>query len=366
MNTPSTHLDELKKYYGTILKGSADLKTGACCSTDEGLTPAIKAALSNINDGVLSHFYGCGSPLPPLLAGCTVLDLGCGSGRDVYLAAQLVGPGGYVIGVDMTDEQLKIARDNRIWHMARFGYIRPNVDFRQGYMEDLGALGISDDTIDVVISNCVLNLSLDKRSVFGEIFRVLKPGGELFFSDVFSGRRVPERFHADPLLHGECLAGALYSEDFRRLLRDLGCPDYRVTDSRPLALNNPEVERTIGMVDFYSLTIRAFKLPNLEDRCEDYGQVATYHGTIADWPHFFDLDEQYRFITGKPTPVCGNTASILAETRYRDHFAVQGDRSTHFGPFDCVCAPSIRDIANPEGAPHGASADGSGSGGCCC
>ena len=105
-------------------------------------------------------------------------------------------------------------------------------DFRQGYMEDLRALGIDDDSIDVVMSNCVLNLSLDKRAVFGEIFRVLKPGGELFFSDIFSDRRVPERFHSDPILHGECLAGAMYTEDFRRLLRDLGCLDYRVTSSR--------------------------------------------------------------------------------------------------------------------------------------
>lgn len=365
MNTPPSNLDELKKYYGAILKGSADLKTNACCSTDESLTPRVGAALANINDSVLSRFYGCGSPLPPLLEGCTVLDLGCGAGRDVYLAAQLAGPGGYVIGVDMTEEQLKIARDNRVWHMARFGYIRPNVDFRQGYMEDLGAVGIEDNSVDVVISNCVLNLSLAKRSVFGEIFRVLKPGGELFFSDVFAGRRVPEEFHTDPLLHGECLAGAMYIEDFRRLLRDVGCPDYRVTESRPLALNNPDIERTIGMVDFHSLTIRAFKLPSLEDSCEDYGQLATYRGTIDDSPHCFDLDHRNRFITGKPTPVCGNTASMLAETRYRGHFTLRGDRSIHFGPADCARMPPTTAIADRTGTDGTAAGDGNG-GGCCC
>ncbi|MBT8419630.1 MAG: methyltransferase domain-containing protein [Gammaproteobacteria bacterium] len=365
MNNPSSNIDELKKYYGAILKGSDDLKTSACCSTDEGLSPAIKAALANINDSVISHFYGCGSPLPPLLEGRTVLDLGCGSGRDVYLAAQLAGPGGYVIGVDMTDEQIKIARDNQVWHMARFGYIRPNVDFRQGYMEELAALGIEDNSIDVVISNCVLNLSLNKRAVFGEIFRVLKPGGELFFSDVFSGRRVPEKFHSDPLLHGECLAGAMYLEDFRRLLRDLGCSDYRITSARPIELDNPEVEKTIGMVDFHSLTIRAFKLPDLEDRCEDYGQLATYHGAIPDWPHYFDLDEYHRFITGKPTLVCGNTASIIEQSRYRDYFTVQGDRSTHFGPFECACAPSVSSVTDGEWADNAATGGGE-SGGCCC
>nr|VFJ63540.1 MAG: Methyltransferase domain-containing protein [Candidatus Kentron sp. FW] len=352
----ATNLEELKKYYGTILQGSTDLKTNACCTTDENLSPRIKAAMGNINDNVLSHFYGCGSPLPPLLEGCTVLDIGCGSGRDVYLAAQLTGSKGTVIGVDMTEEQLKIARDNLAWQMAKFGYLRPNVDFRQGYMEDLEALGIADESIDVVISNCVLNLSFDKRAVFGEIFRVLKPGGELFFSDIFSGRRVPEQFHSDPLLHGECLAGAMYPEDFRRLLRDLGCPDYRVTNSRPIDPNNPAIENIIGMVDFYSITVRAFKLPNLEDTFEDYGQVACYHGTIPDWPHFFDLDDRHHFITGKSMLVCGNTASMLQETRYRDHFTVRGDRSTHFGPFDDYrSTPIEKKVAEKESTE-----------GCCC
>nr|VFK53848.1 MAG: Methyltransferase domain-containing protein [Candidatus Kentron sp. TUN]VFK55317.1 MAG: Methyltransferase domain-containing protein [Candidatus Kentron sp. TUN] len=334
MKNVTANIEKLKEYYGTILHSSADLKTNACCTVDGSLSPRIKMAMNNINDNILNHFYGCGSPLPSLLEDCIVLDIGCGSGRDVYLAAQLVGPKGYVIGIDMTKEQLEIARDNLAWQMAKFGYIRSNVDFRQGYMEDLGALEIADNSIDVVISNCVLNLSLDKRAVFSEIFRVLKPGGELFFSDIFSDRRVPERFHFDPLLHGECLAGAMYLEDFRRLLRDLGYLDYRVINSRRVDLNNPEVQKTIGMVDFYSLTVRAFKLPNLEDLWEDYGQIAYYHGIIPDWPHFFDLDDHHHFITNKPTLVCGNTANMLQETRYCPHFTIQGDQSVHFGSFD--------------------------------
>nr|VFK33636.1 MAG: Ubiquinone/menaquinone biosynthesis C-methylase UbiE [Candidatus Kentron sp. MB]VFK76339.1 MAG: Ubiquinone/menaquinone biosynthesis C-methylase UbiE [Candidatus Kentron sp. MB] len=358
MKDTTTNLEELKKYYGAILQSNADLKTNACCSTNEGLSPRIKAAMGNINEQVLSHFYGCGSPLPPLLEGCAILDMGCGSGRDVYLAAQLTGPKGYVIGVDMTEEQLQIARDNLTWHMAKFGYLQPNVDFRQGYIEDLNAMDIADNSIDVVISNCVLNLSFDKRAVFSEIFRVLKPGGELFFSDVFSGCRVPERFHSDPLLHGECLAGAMYQEDFRRLLRELGCLDYRVTDSRRIRLENPEMEAMIGMVDFHSVTVRAFKLPHLEDIREDYGQIARYHGTIPDSPHAFDLDDDHRFITGKPTLVCGNTASMLEDTRYRPHFTVQGDRSTHFGPFHYN--PVLTEIQSKE------EIENESAGGCCC
>ncbi|MBU0481559.1 MAG: methyltransferase domain-containing protein [Proteobacteria bacterium] len=353
MTTNTLDKDKLRDYYGKIIQGSKDLQTSVCCCTDENLTPSVRRALTEINDEILTRFYGCGSPLPPALAGCTMLDLGCGSGRDAFLAAKLVGPSGYVIGVDMTEEQLEVARRNIDTQMIRFGFAKPNIDFRNGYIEDLKALDIADNSVDVVISNCVINLSPDKRSVFSEIFRVLKPGGELLFADVFAGRRVPEQFYLDPVLHGECLAGAMYREDFRRLLRDLGCLDFRKTASCMIDLGNPEIEAKIGMVDFYSETIRAFKLDSLEDICEDYGQTATYHGTVADFPHFFDLDDHHRFITGKPMLVCGNTASMLAETRYAPHFTVIGDRSSHFGPFIC-------------GSGSEKAADDDGCGGACC
>ncbi len=324
----------LREYYGKILTKSSDLKTSTCCVGDEKLTSRARAALALINDEVLSRFYGCGSPLPPLLEGCTVLDLGCGAGRDAYMASYLVGQEGRVIGVDMTREQLDVAERNLNSQMKRFGYSKANVEFHQGFIEDLHSIGIEDRSVDVVLSNCVLNLSPDKKTVFSEIFRVLKPGGELFFADVFAGRRVPEKFHSDPVLHGECLAGAMYKEDFRRLLQYLGCRDYRTMSSRLIALNSPEIEAAVGMIDFYSVTVRAFKL-ELEDICEDYGQVALYKGTVPDHPHFFDLDDHHRFITGKPMLVCGNTAAMLQHTRFSPHFSVIGDRSVHYGPFEC-------------------------------
>ena len=353
MTDATFDLHKLREYYGRILTGKMDLQTQACCCPDENFTPSIRAALAEINEEVSAKFYGCGSPMPPLLEGCIILDLGCGSGRDVFLASWLAGPSGYVIGVDMTEEQLAVGRTNLTSQMARFAFTNANVDFRHGYIEDLQTLGIADNSVDVVISNCVINLSPDKRRVFSEIFRVLKPGGELLFSDVFAGRRVPSRFHTDPVLHGECLAGAMYIEDFRRLLRDLGYLDFRQTSKRRINLGNLAIEQQIGMVDFYSITVRAFKLPDLEDICEDYGQTATYHGTIPDLPHFLDLDDHHRFITGKPMLVCGNTAAMVGETRYAAHFTLTGNHSTHFGPFACA----------PAAAKNGAD---QGSGGACC
>lgn len=352
MDSATESLERLKTYYGKILKNSNDLKTKACCCDGEPLSPAVRRVLDSIDNEILSRSYGCGSPIPEGLAGCTILDLGCGAGRDVYLTSHLVGPEGYVIGVDMTEEQLDVARKHIPAQMKAFGYDQPNVDFRQGYIENLKDLGIADNSIDVVISNCVINLSPDKLAVFSEIFRVLKPGGELYFADVFAGSRIPEHFKEDPVLHGECLAGALYIEDFRRLLRDLGCLDYRVATSRRINLENPESEAKIGMVNFYSMTIRAFKLGNLEDICEDYGQTATYLGNIPGYPHIFDFDDHHRLITGKPMLVCGNTASMLSETRFAKHFTVTGDQSTHFGPFDC--SPAIAKLDQNSASSGGA------------
>jgi len=333
--------DNVRDYYGRVVQNTADLKTSACC-TPEDLPGHIKSALANIDDEILERFYGCGSPIPLAVEGCTILDLGCGAGRDVYVAAQLVGQSGSVIGVDMTEEQLISADRHADSQMRRFGFATANVDFRYGYIEDLAAAGVADESVDVVISNCVLNLSPDKKAAFEEIFRVLKPGGELFFSDVFADRRIPPSVAADPTLYGECLGGAMYEEDFRRLLEDLGCPDHRVVSTNEIELTDETLRLAAGNIKFRSLTIRSFKLETLEDRCEDYGQIATYLGTIANAPFDFALDDHHVFERGRPMLICGNTAAMLSGTRLADHFKIVGDRSTHFGLFDCEPASANR------------------------
>jgi arsenite methyltransferase len=326
-------LEEVREYYGTVLESRSSLKTNACC-VGEAPPAHIARVLERIHPEILERFYGCGSPLPPALEGATVLDLGCGTGRDCYVLSQLVGPEGRVVGIDMTPEQLEVARRHREHQAEAFGHAESNVEFVEGFIEDLAGAGIRDASIDLVVSNCVINLSPDKARVFGEIFRVLKPGGELYFSDVFADRRVPAHVAADPVLRGECLGGAMYVEDFRRQLAASGCRDYRTCASSPIALEDDEVVRKAGAIGFTSRTIRAFKL-ELEDRCEDYGQVAHYLGTIAEQLHAFELDDHHRFETGRPALVCGNTADMLRATRYAPHFRVEGDRTTHFCLFDC-------------------------------
>jgi len=334
MALANTGHESVQEYYGKVLTGSEDLKTNACCSID-AMPAHLQKLIRDIEPEVLERFYGCGAPIPPLLDGCTVLDLGCGTGRDAYLASKLVGSTGRVIGVDMTGEQLEVAERCLPRQMERYGYDTPNVEFRKGFIEDLSTVGIKDESVDVVISDCVINLASNKENVFKEIFRVLKPGGELYFSDVYVDRRLPVELMLDPVLHGECLAGALYTEDFRRIIENLGCLDVRQVSRGTITINNPDIEKRLGMANFYSITIRAFKLDSIEDRCEDYGQVAYYQGTIPEYSHRFALDDHHVFETGKPMLVCGNTAAMVEETRFAPHFKVVGDRSTHFGLFDC-------------------------------
>ncbi|MBO8202262.1 methyltransferase domain-containing protein [Streptomyces smyrnaeus] len=180
----------VRDYYGTVLASSSDLKTSACC-TATAPPPHIAAALKQVHEEVTGRFYGCGTPIPPALDGPTVLDLGCGTGRDAYVLAQLVGARGQVIGVDMTEEQLAVARRHQGWHT------------------------------------------------------------------------------------------------------------------------------------------------------EDYGQIAAYRGTLAEHPHVFELDDHHRFETGRPVPVYGNTADMLAATRYGQHFTVTGDKTTHFGLFPCAPGAAV-------------------------
>jgi len=341
-------IEQVKEYYGKQLQSKDDLKTGACCAI-ERVPAEVREILPLIADEIQNRFYGCGSPLPPLLEGMTLLDLGCGTGRDVYIASKLVGESGRAIGVDMTAEQIGTAIKYQEEQREKFGFKTSNVKFMQGYIEDLKSLGIEDNSVDVVISNCVINLSPAKEQVFREIFRVLKPGGELFFSDVFADRRIPQSLAIDPVLRGECLSGAMYVEDFRRLMMAIGWTDFRYTNIRCLELDNEEIENKIGFASFSSRTVRAFKLNDLEDICEDYGQVASYNGNIPAHPHFFDLDDHHRFFTNKPMLVCGNTASMLSNTRYGKAFKVTGDRTTHFGKFN-GCTPETGDTCADAGA----------------
>ncbi|MGE3172102.1 MAG: methyltransferase domain-containing protein [Planctomycetota bacterium] len=332
MTTHDTVLDSVKEYYGKRLQGQKDLKTDACCTT-ASVPPHLRPLLAKVHPEVAARYYGCGLVAPDLLDGCTVLDLGCGTGHDCFVLSALVGERGSVVGVDMTDEQIAFAERHVEHNRVQHGHARPNVRFVKGYIERLDELGLADQAFDVIVSNCVINLSPDKPAVLREAFRLLKPGGELFFADVYADRRVPAALTEDPELYGECLSGALYWNDFLHLARGAGFADPRLVTDRRLSIDNAAIAAKVGPLEFFSATYRLIKLPTLEPACEDHGQAVVYRGTIPHRAAQFALDAHHVFDTGRAVPVCGNTFRMLAETRFRPHFDFVGDFSRHFGVF---------------------------------
>jgi arsenite methyltransferase len=325
--------EEVKTYYGQTLKDSADLKTSACCSPG-ALPDHIQHVLKDIHEEVRNKYYGCGLAIPFEVGGLRILDLGSGSGRDCFIASRLVGENGSVVGVDMTDEQLDVANRYVRYHTEKFGFDRPNVHFLKGNIDKLDSLGFEEGSFDLVISNCVVNLSMDKGKLFRDIYRLLKPGGEMYFSDVYSDRRIVADLRQDAVLWGECLSGALYWNDFLKLAKQAGFRDPRVAENHPIEITEPEIKTRIGDIGFYSVTYRLFKIDKLEEDCEDYGQAVRYRGTIMGQEASYDLDDHHHFPKGKMMPVCGNTFRMLAETRLAGHFEIFGTWDTHYGIFE--------------------------------
>nr|KAG5685311.1 hypothetical protein BaRGS_007963 [Batillaria attramentaria] len=176
--------ENVKQYYGKDLQTKDDCQTGINCLKDGTPTPKhVQQAFADVHEDVTLKYYGCGPVIPEALENCNVLDLGSGSGRDCFALSKLIGPSGHV---------LEIARKYVDYHTKKFGYSQPNVDFVFGYIEKLGDAGIRDNTFDLIISNCVICLCPDKSAVLREAYRVLKVGGELYFSDMYTDSLVSE------------------------------------------------------------------------------------------------------------------------------------------------------------------------------
>ena len=230
----------------------------------------------------------------------------------------------------MTKEQLELAEKYKEHQAKVYGYSKSNVEFINGYIEKLTE--IPDNSIDLIVSNCVVNLSPNKKSVFSEAYRVLKPGGEMYFSDVYSDRRIPEKLLHDPVLHGECLSGALYWNDFLSLVKQVGFKSPRLVKDRVITIENEQIEKIIGFAKFYSATYRLFKIPDLDNTDgENYGLKVCYKGSINTCPDAFILDNSHKFVKGEKYDVCGNTYRILKESRFCKHFDFYGNFDVHYG-----------------------------------
>jgi arsenite methyltransferase len=367
-----------KRYAGAAQAPEAAL----CCPVDYDRT-----FLKAIPREVIEKDYGCGDPSRHVREGETVLDLGSGTGKICFIAAQVVGKKGRVIGVDMTDEMLSVARRNAPVVAKNIGYA--NVTFVKGRIQDLaldlelleqklksrpiasvdaflGAEELADDlrtnhpliasdSIDVVVSNCVLNLveSGGKRRLFSEIHRVLKKGGRAVISDIVSDEDVPEKLRRNPELWSGCISGALREDGFLEAFEEAGFYGISILkrDAKPW--------RTVHGIEFRSVTVEAYK--GKQGPCFERNQAVVYKGPFKE---ILD-DDNHRMVRGRRYAVCDKTFNLYKSLPYRDAFEfIEPRKSVPLAkakPFDC----SRMTLRHPQETKGGKSAATTEAAACC-
>ncbi|HEX5647711.1 MAG TPA: methyltransferase domain-containing protein [Nitrospira sp.] len=277
-----------------------------CCPTSYDMAQLR----SFIPDEVLKVSYGCGTPagLQTVRPGETVLDIGSGGGIDCFEASRLVGPTGHVIGIDMTDTMLDIARRNAVVVAVNLGYPASNVEFRKGMAD---AMPVEDGTIDLIISNCVINLAPDKRKVFREMFRVAKPGGRFTISDIVADQTVPQYLVHDAEKWGDCLSGALTLTAYIASMADAGFLGIHLVKSSPW--------QVIDGIHFFSVTLTGYKLPQVTDPSPV--RYATLRG-----PFNRVVDERgTAYQRGIPQPIGPEDVLLLNSPPCAEYFVLTAD-----------------------------------------
>lgn len=350
-------------------QGAKNAQEYLCCAVDYD-----NNLLRILPDEIIEKDYGCGDPSRFVREGDVVLDLGSGSGKICYMAAQIVGQKGRVIGVDMNDDMLELARKYKPEMDQKLGGDR--VSFLKGYIQDLAidldasdrylaespisnstdlqnykswqseqrhnSPLIKDNSVDLVVSNCVLNLVSDseKQQLLREIFRVTKPGGRVAISDIVSDEAVPEHLKADPMLWSGCISGALQETDFMQSFVEAGF--------QAVELEKWEVEpwQVVETLEFRSVTITAIKPESAE--CMDKGHAVIYRGPFLK---AYD-DDGHFFPRGERIAVCERTFGLLTEGPYKDAFIGIVPAELRAGVDVCMPAGKRRPASETKGAVH--------------
>ena len=334
--------------------------------------------LKIIPDEIIEKDYGCGDPSRHVAEGDTVLDLGSGSGKSCYIASQIVGAEGQVLGVDMNDDMLSLARKHQPVIASELGY--DNVQFCKGRIQDLrldrdridrwlrlnpvtDELSlrqfeefstrqkreeplIAGDSIDVVISNCVLNLVDDgeKQELFREIFRVLRRGGRAAISDIVADEPVPEHMKQDPELWSGCVSGAMEEEAFLEAFEAAGFYGIEIVK------RDEEPWRTVAGIEFRSITVVAFK--GKEGECWEHNEALIYRGPFKKVTD----DDGHVFVRGQRAAVCRKTFEIFSKAPYAQSFEHIEPREqvAEPRPFPCNGATVVRSPRETKGLEYAA------------
>ena len=331
-------LENVKDYYGKVLQSTSDLKTQACVTPGKALNKYVRNAISEVHPEVTARYYGCGLVIPPGVHGTRVLDLGSGSGRDCYALSKLVGKSGEVVGVDMTSEQIEVANQYIEHHTTKFGYDKPNVSFVQGYIDKLSEAGLQTDYFDIVVSNCVINLTPDKKAVLSEVHKVLKPGGELYFSDVYTDTELSDEVRKDKVLWGECISGALHWKTLHSLAKEVGFTKPYLVSCSPINIDRDDFKQVLGDAKFCSATYRLFKLPEKPKKVG--GGKIIYNGEIPGHEESFQFDHKTELTSGNPACLSGEVLTVISNSRLSEEFELDPGVKE-------VCCVKISDGVDP-------------------
>ena len=289
---------DVKDFYSEAAVTAQD---NLCCPTEYDLSD-----LSHIPKEVTEISYGCGSPVgrAGLREGEVMVDLGSGGGIDCFIAAKHVGETGQVFGIDMTDEMLDIARKNASQVVKNLGY--NNIEFKKGFLEDIP---IEDTSVDLVTSNCVINLSTNKNAVFKEIHRILKHNGRFLIADIISEIEVPEEMRINKELWGECISGALTLKEF------LGHASNNKFNG--LLIKKDYLWKEVANIKFYSYTIEGFKYETKRNLPDTRSVFATYAG-----PFDLVIFQGTTFPISIPIKIDKFTAELLSSHSYKGQFII--------------------------------------------
>lgn len=297
-NNSSVTREDVQDYYS---QAALSPQPSLCCPTNYR-----KEDISHIPEEVLNISYGCGSPVlkASIKQGEVVVDLGSGGGIDCFIASKVTGKDGRVIGIDMTDEMMNRARENRKMVAKNLGY--SNVEFKKGFLEDIP---VDSSLADIIISNCVINLSTSKDKVFQEIFRILKNHGRFVISDIVSDIEVPEKIGTDKKLWGECIAGSITQKRLIETAKSAGF--YGVS------FEHDYVWKVINGITFSSIVIKGWKFEK-NSACIYKGQYAIYKGpfqSVSD-------DDGHTYHQGERVEICTDTAKKLTMQPYAGDFII--------------------------------------------
>ncbi|CAG5130322.1 unnamed protein product [Candidula unifasciata] len=313
----------------------------------QDLPERINKLIEKLSEETMKRYYGSGIVVPENIKGARILDIGCGSGSLVFILANLVGPKGYVVGIDVCPSQISIAQQESDKQAAAWGYDKPNFEFHVANAERLLDLGF--EPFDVIVSNGVFCLIPDKEKAFKATGDLLKPGGQFYINDVYTDREQPEELKSNEKLWSLGTTGSMVWSDLKDIAVKNGFTVPYLTQAAPVDIKNEEYKKLLNNAKYTCAAWRLFKLPPGAKRGP---ATVTYLGTIEDYEETFPWDVDLMFMKGQPVNVDAELATILAFTTFKKNFDIKDYNGTVTTKRNQDPFKRMADLANEGRAPE--------------